>query len=200
MQINWESFSVYNQDARGIRFKFEDLCRQIFINENISGNKQFHYFHANPNNYGLETEPVYDEMHKRWIGFQAKYFDDKVDYVQIEKSAEKIVEYYTGKSGVVNHVFLFSNKPINSTAAGFVRTKALLNNKQISLELITNDQILDLVRSKYEYLANYYFGNHSLNSEWFINHNKEMYDLLGERFNCMFHIDTNETSASRRAV
>lgn len=30
MQINWESFSTYNQDARGIRFKFEDLCRQIF--------------------------------------------------------------------------------------------------------------------------------------------------------------------------
>ena len=35
-QINWESFSVYNQDARGIRYKFEDLCRQLFTNENLS--------------------------------------------------------------------------------------------------------------------------------------------------------------------
>ncbi len=35
MQINWESFATYNQDIRGIRFKFEDLCRQLFANENL---------------------------------------------------------------------------------------------------------------------------------------------------------------------
>ena len=33
MQINWESFATYNHDIRGIRFKFEDLCRQLFANE-----------------------------------------------------------------------------------------------------------------------------------------------------------------------
>lgn len=60
MQINWESFATYNHDIRGIRFKFEDLCRQLFANENLSGNKQFRYLHANPNNHGLETEPIYD--------------------------------------------------------------------------------------------------------------------------------------------
>lgn len=49
--------------------KFEDLCRQLFANENISGNKQFKYLHANPNNHGLEAEPIYDETNKRWIGF-----------------------------------------------------------------------------------------------------------------------------------
>lgn len=39
MQINWECFSTYNHDSRGIRFKFEDLCRQLFINEFIKDNK-----------------------------------------------------------------------------------------------------------------------------------------------------------------
>lgn len=73
MHINWESFAAYNHDARGIRFKFEDLCRQLFANENLTGNKQFRYLHANPNNHGLETEPIYDETNKRWIGFQAKF-------------------------------------------------------------------------------------------------------------------------------
>jgi len=112
MQINWENFSAYNHDARGIRFKFEDLCRQLFVNENISGNKRFRYLHANPNNYGLETEPIFDEVRQMWIGFQAKYFENAVDYDQIEESVKKIVQYYTGNNGVVNHVFLFSNKPI----------------------------------------------------------------------------------------
>lgn len=79
MRINWESFAAYNHDARGIQFKFEDLCRQLFANENLSENKQFRYLHANPNNHGLETEPVYDETNKRWIGFQAKFFDHDVD-------------------------------------------------------------------------------------------------------------------------
>ena len=82
MQINWDSFRTYNQDSRGVRFKFEDLCRQLFANENLSSNKQFRYLHANPNNYGLETEPVYDEFNKRWIGFQAKYYDKMIGITQ----------------------------------------------------------------------------------------------------------------------
>ena len=103
----------YNHDARGIRFKFEDLCRQLFANENLSGNKQFRYLHANPNNHGLETEPIYDETNKRWIGFQAKFFDQDVKYEQIKHSAEKTIEYYTGMEGIVNLVYLFCNKPRN---------------------------------------------------------------------------------------
>lgn len=82
MQINRESFAAYNHDVRGIRFKFEDLCRQLFSSENLSGNKQFKYLHANPNNHGLETEPI-------------------------KHSTEKIVEYYTGKERVIDLVIEF---------------------------------------------------------------------------------------------
>lgn len=168
MQINWENFATYNCNAQGIRFKFEDLCRQLFANENLSGNKQFKYLHANPNNHGLETEPIYDETNKRWIGFQAKFFDQDVRYEQIKHSAEKTVEYYTGKEGIVDLVFLFCNKPIMSTANGYTNAVEVLKKANIDVQLITDTAILDLIRNKYSYLGLYYFGNQTIQREWFV--------------------------------
>ena len=190
MQINWESFKTNNQDASGIRIKFENLCRQLFANENLSGNKQFRYLHANPNNYGLETEPIFDETNKRWIGFQAKFFDNAVDYAQIIHSAEETVEHYTGKDGIVDLVFLFCNKPITSTAKGYIDTVSLLKRNNIEIQLITDNAILDLVRNKYPYLGFYYFGNLMLMQEWFVKNATYMFDELGERFNRNFNVET----------
>lgn len=70
MQINWDTFKAINQDSRGAHLKFEDLCRLLFANENLSGNGQFRYLHSNPNDYGLEAEPIFDEKRNRWIGFR----------------------------------------------------------------------------------------------------------------------------------
>ena len=94
MQVSWDSFRLFKQESHGIQLKFEDLCRQLFANENLAGNKQFKYLHANPNNYGLETEPIYDEVNQQWIGFQAKFFEKSVDYELIYNSAKKIIKYY----------------------------------------------------------------------------------------------------------
>ena len=190
MQINWESFATYNCNAQGIRFKFEDLCRQLFANENLSGNKQFKYLHANPNNHGLETEPIYDETNKRWIGFQAKFFDQDVRYEQIKHSAEKTVEYYTGKEGIVDLVFLFCNKPITSTANGYTNAVEVLKKANIDVQLITDTAILDLIRNKYSYLDLYYFGNQTIQREWFVTHKNYMIDELGERYNRDFNVET----------
>lgn len=172
-QINWESFSVYNQDARGIRYKFEDLCRQLFTNENLS-KKEKKYLHVNPNNAGLEADPIYDEKTKCWIGFQVKYFDNNVDYDQIKHSAEKIIEYYAGR---VDAVYLFCNKPLTLSAKGYVDAASILQTSGITLEPITDNAILDLVR-KYPYLGLYYFGNHTLMHEWFATHTSHMQDEL----------------------
>lgn len=191
MQINWESFSTYNHDARGIQFKFEDLCRQLFSNENLLGNKQFRYLHANPNNHGLETEPIYDEVNKCWIGFQAKFFESNVKYDQIKHSAEKTIEYYTGKEGIVNLVYLFCNKPITSTSDGYMNAIEPLKKANIQVELITDTTILDLVRNKYSYLGLYYFGKHSLQADWFETHTRHMLDELGERYNRDFNVETS---------
>ena len=185
MQINWDNFKIYNQDSRGIRFKFEDLCRQLFVNENISGNRQFRYLHANPNNAGLEAEPIYDESNKRWVGFQAKFFDLRVSYSEIKHSAEETAILYKGK---VDHVFLFCNRPLKS--ASLQRTVGILQAANITLELVTDNAILDLVRSRYPYLGAYYFGNHTLQAEWFIEHATHMFDELGERYNRDFNVET----------
>lgn len=190
MQINWESFATYNHDIRGIRFKFEDLCRQLFANENLSGNKQFRYLHANPNNHGLETEPIYDETNRRWIGFQAKFFDQNVDYGQIKHSAEKTVEYYTGKDGVVDLVYLFCNKAITSTVKQYVNAVECLLKANIDVQLVTDTAVLDLIRNKYPYLGLYYFGNHTIQQEWFVTHASYMLDELGERYNRDFTVET----------
>ena len=187
LQINWDNFKTYNQDVRGVHYKFESLCRLLFANENLSGNKQFRYLHANPNNYGLETEPIFDENRQLWIGFQAKFFDGDVDYTQIKHSAEKIVEYYTGK---VDLVFLFCNKEITSTAKSFVSTVNLLKQANIDIQLITDKTILDLVIGKYPYLGFYYFGNHMLSQDWFVTHTNHMYDNLGEQYNKEFNVET----------
>ena len=194
MLINWNSFITNNQDARGVRFKFEDLCRLLFVNENISGNKQSRYLHANPNNPGLETEPVFDEKEKQWIGFQAKFFDNDVDYSQIKHSAEQTVKYYTGKEGIVNRVYFFCNKPISVTSKGYLDTVGLLKSNGIELQLITDNAILDLVINKYPYLGLYYFGSWSPDQKWFVSNSNYMFDELGERFNNRFNV---ETDASR---
>ena len=59
MVFSWTQFRLTNFDDKSIQLKFEDLCRQLFINEFLGKNKVKHYLHANPNNAGLETEPIF---------------------------------------------------------------------------------------------------------------------------------------------
>lgn len=90
MVFSWTQFRLTNFDDKSIQLKFEDLCRQLFINEFLGKNKVKHYLHANPNNAGLETEPIFCEESNKRIGFQAKFFEDRVDYRQIMESAKKL--------------------------------------------------------------------------------------------------------------
>ena len=85
-QITWERFITNNNDARGVRYKFEDLSRQLFTYEFLSQNKLFKYVHSNPNNPGIESEPILDEVNNRYIGYQTfkekqKYTPDDVEMI-----------------------------------------------------------------------------------------------------------------------
>ncbi len=148
MQLSWKMFETQCMDSRGVQLKFEGLCRQLFIYDILSGNQKNLYLHSNPNNPGIETEPIQDEVNNRLVGFQAKYFDSRVDYNEILSSAKKTVEYYAGK---VDRVYLFCNKPLKSDAKGIMESKQILKSAGISLELITNETILDMTR-RHEYL------------------------------------------------
>ena len=191
VEVNWENFASNNNNPDGIQHKFENLCRQLFTNEFLKENKTTRNLHSNPNNPGIEAEPVLDERTGQYVGFQAKYFDTSVDYSQILHSMEKAVHYYAGK---LDNIVLYCNKAITSTSKSYINIVKLLKRNNITIELITDNAILDAVR-KYPYLANYYFGVNTISFEWIVTHNEKSFSDLGERFNRDFNV---ETETSRR--
>ncbi len=58
------------------------------------------------------------------------------------------------------------------------------------MQLVTDTAVLDLIRNKYPYLGLYYFGNHTIQQEWFATHTSYMLDELGERYNRDFNVGT----------
>lgn len=71
IKIDWNQFKVKNENYRK---SFEDLCYYLFcrrfcIKEGIK---------VDYNNIGLETYPIYNKETKKWIGFQSKFFDNKL--------------------------------------------------------------------------------------------------------------------------
>ena len=185
-QITWERFITNNNDARGVRYKFKDLSRQLFTYEFLSQNKLFKYVHSNPNNPGIESEPILDEVNNKYIGYQAKFFDKDVSYDQIKESAQKAVKYYKGK---LDLIYLFCNKPLTTTRDIYKSIEKLLNDAGIELQPITDTTILDLVR-KYPFLGKYYFDDHGISRDWFVNKASTTVKILGERFNADFNVDT----------
>ncbi|MFQ9703183.1 MAG: hypothetical protein ACLR0U_15495 [Enterocloster clostridioformis] len=185
-QITWERFITSNNDARGVRYKFEDLSRQLFTYEFLSQNNVCKYVHSNPNNPGIESEPILDEVNNRYIGYQAKFFDNDADYNQIRESAQKAVKHYKGK---LDLIYLFCNKALTTTCDSYKGIEKLLNDAGIALQPITDTTILDLVR-KYPFLGKYYFDDHGISHEWFVNKAAITVNILGERFNADFNVDT----------
>lgn len=185
-QITWEQFITVNNDARGVRYKFEDLCRQLFTYEFLSKNKMHKYVHSNPNNPGIESEPILNEETGKYIGYQAKFFTNDVGYSQIKESAEKAVKHYKGELDII---YLFCNKSVTTTRDSFKEIVNLLKDAGIEIQLITDTTILDLVR-KYPALGKYYFDDHGISHEWLVNEADRVVDVLGERFNADFNVDT----------
>ena len=65
-----------------------------------------------------------------------------------------------------------------------------MKKANIDVQLITDTAILDLIRNKYSYLGLYYFGNQTIQREWFVTHKNYMIDELGERYNRDFNVET----------
>ncbi len=190
-QITWEQFITSNNDARGVRYKFEDLCRQLFTYEFLSENKIHKYLHSNPNNAGIESEPILNEVNNKYIGYQAKFFDNYADYGKIKDSAEKAVKHYKGK---VDVIYLFCNKALTTTCDNYKNIEKILSDAGIGLQPLTDTMILDLVR-KYPNLGKYYFDDHGISHDWLVNRASTTVDIIGERFNSEFNVDTE---ASRK--
>lgn len=152
--ITWPQFKVCNDDSQT---EFENMCRQLFTYEFL---KDSCIPHSNPNNPGVEVEPVLeparsDKKPQRKISFQAKFFEGKADYRQIKESAQKAVKSYKDN---LDLIYLFCNCAISTHNRSYRSIERLLSGAGIELYPISNTELLDLVR-KYPTVANYYFRN-----------------------------------------
>lgn len=176
--INWQQFELCNADKNTA---FENLCRLLF-NRMFFDNKAI--FHSNPNNPGIEIEPVYCQNKGKYISFQAKYFD-KLDYSKIKHSCEKAVKYYKSN---LDAIYLFCNKDINKKSQTYKNIELLLKGNDIELIVISNQEILNKV-SNYPMLVSRYFGGITLTRKWFEEKLIDSIESLGQRHNC-FNIET----------
>ncbi len=186
-QITWAQFLVCSGEEEAARKRFEDLSRQLFYYHLKEHNTDVSYINSKSNHPGIEAYPIYDEKNKIYVGFQAKFFNHKVDYTQIKKSFKVIEKHYCNE---LDKVYLYCNLSIDSDVNSFKEAENILTSRNIELELVTNDTILDLVR-KYDNLALYYFNNHNINDEWLKEHNEKILYILGRRYNDEFNIETN---------
>lgn len=185
-QFSWTQFSQCNIDGTNIHERFENLCRQIFVNTYLKGESRTKYLRTNPNNPGIEVEPIYCEKENKRIGFQAKYFENGRDYKAISDSFKKTVRYYSNK---IDLLILYCNMDLSLTSKPVINAEKLLSDNNISLEIVTNKAIIDLVK-KYPYLGEYYFSAHTISNKKLNENNRHRINELRERFNQDFSIDT----------
>lgn len=180
ISINWPQFAVCNQNTR---MAFEALCRSLFKKKHLPVDA---ILHANPNNPGIEVEPVCSQIDQKRVSYQSKYFDAAIDYDQIYHSAKKIVEYYVGK---IDIVYLYCNKSVTLSSQGYIKAKDLLSENSIALIPVCDGEILDQVLED-AILSSTYFGLPQLTDEWFEQHLEMSTTSLGQRYNDRFNVET----------
>ncbi|QQR91073.1 MAG: NACHT domain-containing protein [Myxococcales bacterium] len=103
IEIDWNSFKAKN---KAYHSAFEQLCYHLFCREH----RQSKGIYADFNQVGLETEPIC--VNGEWYGFQAKFFDTKIDYDQIQDSISKAINAYPKQ---LDHIEVYTNRaPGNS--------------------------------------------------------------------------------------
>lgn len=177
--ITWSQFEVCNPDTQAA---FENMCRILFNAFFFNGKG---LFHSDPNNPGVEIVPILHEESGQWISFQAKYFST-IDYSQIKHSAEKAIQYYSGKMDVI---YLYCNKDLTTSSKSYQDIYDLLTAQNISLVPITNQTILDQVLSN-DTVSWHYFDYRHLTPQWFEERLHLSLTALGPRYNGDFNVST----------
>lgn len=178
--LTWNNFATIHPNTREA---FEQLCRILFKRQFFDKTS---VLTSNPNNPGVEVIPKLNSKMKKTISFQAKYFENTVNYEQIKKSVEKTIKNYNGKLDVF---YLYSNRDLTSTSKGYKTIEKILTEANIELIVISNSEIISEV-IKYTDLQLYFFNNHELKKEWFEEKNKLSFDSLGRRYNPEFNVET----------
>ncbi len=182
--INWSDFE---NTSINLTVDFERLCRIIFKR----------YFVKNPyvilkqihNNPGIETDPI--DVDGELVGFQAKYFTNKISYADILDSVKKIKDHYNDK---IDRVIIFSNKDINDKTKSFIEIKKILDEINCSYTLFCNDNILELINDNNDYnnLKYSFFNEVTISNEWICEKLEITLKDLEPRYSKDFHIQIEE--------
>ena len=178
--LTWDHFNKIHTDKKR---SFENLCRSLFARELC---QEGIILHSDSNHPGVEVVPVLAKGGKSRISFQAKHFDNSIDYKQITKSINEVVKCYVDKLDVV---YLYCNKDINTNSDSYKKIEKILSDVRIRIILITGQTILDQAMS-YPSILSCYFGLDSLDDKWFQKNIELSLHNLGRRYNSLFNIDT----------
>lgn len=78
---------------------------------------------------------------------------------------EATLRHYKGE---IDKIYLYCNKGLTLTASSYVDIKKRLIENEIEIIPVTNQEILNqIISNDYSIIADYCFGNKSLDSSWF---------------------------------
>lgn len=107
-KISWDKFKVKNEDYRK---SFEELAYFLFCRKY----SQSEGIRVDYNQVGLETYPIFDPNKKEYVGFQAKFFDNKISETssirQIKDSIEKAKKHYKK----LNRIIIYTHQSFGNT-------------------------------------------------------------------------------------
>lgn len=146
-KISWNQFKVKNENPTK---SFENLCYHLFcrkfsINEGIK---------ADFNQAGLETEPIF--FNGKHHGFQAKFFEPKIDYSQIKKSVKIALKRSKGRLDRI-HIYINVDCRTSSQAAKDIVKLAQKDSVEVEWIVKSNFEILLNQPSNLD-LTQLYFG------------------------------------------
>ena len=182
-KITWEHFKGTNAD--NTQSAFEKMCRMLFA---YMFQIEPRNLNSSPNNPGIEVHPVQDSNGQR-VSFQAKFFSNSIDYPSIESSMQAAVNNY---GDCLDVIYLYCNKDLTVTSKSYNSIVKLLDDSNISLELITGEQILqDIIENNYTTIGSLYFNNPTVKDAWFHEQMRLSLSDLGARYNDSFSVRTD---------
>lgn len=178
--ITWDNFKAVQNNPR---YSFEQLCRILFKRKFLN---ETSVLTSSPNHPGVETAPVFSQELGKNIAFQSKFFQDRVNYRQIQESVQTTIDNYTGSLDIF---YLYCNKDLSLNSKPVQKIESDLKNVNIDFKIISNDEILSEIIN-YNDLQSFFFGNHTITKDWFKEYNQLSFDSLGNRYNPTFNVTT----------
>jgi len=175
--INWKAFEAKYENRE--QWAFEQMSYFLFCVELNNHMGAFRY----KNQTGIETEPI--EKDKIFYGFQAKYyttsiFKNKSDIIDSIKKAKN-------KNSKLNVIYLYISQELSeSSNKDKKKPQYQLDIEGLNIKIewrVKSHLEYQLAQPKNKWIADIFFGNNSLDPDFFQNNVEKEIKNLGPRFN-----------------